>query len=57
MFSGRHALPLGKDEQFVIDRDGTRLQHILNFLRAPEGYKMELTEDQAIQHSLKDKAS
>ncbi|KAJ1428873.1 BTB/POZ protein [Ochromonadaceae sp. CCMP2298] len=42
MFSGRHAMPLGKDEHFFIDRDGTHFRHILNFLRAPEGYKVEV---------------
>ncbi|KAJ1395611.1 BTB/POZ protein [Ochromonadaceae sp. CCMP2298] len=40
MFSGRHALPLGKDEHFFIDRDGTHFRHILNFLRSPESYKV-----------------
>jgi hypothetical protein len=42
MFSGKHALPLGKDEHFFIDRDGRNFYHILNFLRSPEGYKVGL---------------
>jgi len=42
MFSGRHALPLGKDEHFFIDRDGRHFYHILNFLRSPEGFKVGL---------------
>ncbi|KAJ1429909.1 BTB/POZ protein [Ochromonadaceae sp. CCMP2298] len=42
MFSGRHALPKGEDGHFFIDRDGTHFRHILNFLRSPEGYTMEL---------------
>ncbi|KAJ1407992.1 BTB/POZ protein [Ochromonadaceae sp. CCMP2298] len=42
MFSGRHALPKGEDGYFFIDRDGTHFRHILNFLRSPEGYKVEI---------------
>ncbi|KAJ1444065.1 BTB/POZ protein [Ochromonadaceae sp. CCMP2298] len=42
MFSGRHALPLGKDGHFFIDRDGRHFYHILNFLRSPEGFKVEV---------------
>ncbi|KAJ1411616.1 BTB/POZ protein, partial [Ochromonadaceae sp. CCMP2298] len=38
MFSGRHALSKGEDGYFFIDRDGRHFYHILNFLRAPEGY-------------------
>eukprot|EP00601_Ochromonadales_sp_CCMP2298_P024537 CAMPEP_0173274124 /NCGR_PEP_ID=MMETSP1143-20121109/2274_1 /TAXON_ID=483371 /ORGANISM="non described non described, Strain CCMP2298" /LENGTH=319 /DNA_ID=CAMNT_0014210917 /DNA_START=1108 /DNA_END=2067 /DNA_ORIENTATION=- len=45
MFSGRHALPLGKDEHFFIDRDGTHFRHILNFLRSPEGYQVSRGAD------------
>ncbi|KAJ1420600.1 BTB/POZ protein [Ochromonadaceae sp. CCMP2298] len=43
MFSGRHALPKGDDGHFFIDRDGKHFQHILNFLRKPEAYKVEVT--------------
>jgi hypothetical protein len=42
MFSGRHTLPKGEDGYFFIDRDGTHFRHILNFLRSPESYKMEV---------------
>jgi hypothetical protein len=42
MFSGRHALPVGEDGYFFIDRDGKHFQNILNFLRSPEGYKVEV---------------
>jgi hypothetical protein len=47
MFSGRHALPKGKDGYFFIDRDGTHFRHILNFLRSPESYKPVLTNAEA----------
>jgi hypothetical protein len=42
MFSGRHALSKGEDGYFFIDRDGTHFRHILNFLRTPQGYKVEV---------------
>ncbi|KAJ1409253.1 BTB/POZ protein [Ochromonadaceae sp. CCMP2298] len=42
MFSGRHALTKGDDGCFFIDRDGTHFRHILNFLRSPEGFKVEI---------------
>jgi hypothetical protein len=42
MFSGRHTLPKGEDGYFFIDRDGTHFRHILNFLRSPESYKMDV---------------
>jgi hypothetical protein len=42
MFSGRHTLPKGEDGYIFIDRDGTHFRHILNFLRSPEGYKVEV---------------
>jgi hypothetical protein len=42
MFSGRHALPKGEDGYFFIDRDGTHFRHILNFLRSPESFKVEV---------------
>jgi hypothetical protein len=42
MFSGRHALPLDDEGYFFIDRDGTHFRHILNFLRQPEGFSVDL---------------
>jgi hypothetical protein len=42
MFSGRHALPLDDGGYFFIDRDGTHFRHILNFLRQPEGFSVDL---------------
>jgi hypothetical protein len=42
MFSGRHALPKGEDGYIFMDRDGTHFRHILNFLRSPEGYQVEV---------------
>jgi hypothetical protein len=45
MFSGRHALPT-TGEYFFIDRDGTHFRHILNFLRQPEGFKVDLPPEQ-----------
>jgi vacuolar-type H+-ATPase subunit H len=42
MFSGRHTLPKGEDGYYFIDKDGTHFRHILNFLRSPESYKMEV---------------
>jgi hypothetical protein len=42
MFSGRHALPKGEDGYIFIDRDGMHFRHILNFLRSPEDYKVEV---------------
>ncbi|KAJ1413003.1 BTB/POZ protein [Ochromonadaceae sp. CCMP2298] len=44
MFSGRHSLPI-RDGHFFIDRDGRHFRHILNFLRAPEGYRCEVKGD------------
>jgi hypothetical protein len=46
MFSGRHALPLDEEGYFFIDRDGVHFRHILNFLRQPEGFKVDLPEGQ-----------
>jgi vacuolar-type H+-ATPase subunit H len=49
MFSGRHALPRGKDGYFFVDRDGTHFRHILNFLRSPESYKPGLTGAEEVE--------
>jgi hypothetical protein len=43
MFSGRHALPLDSEGYHFIDRDGTHFRHILNFLRDPENFTIELS--------------
>jgi hypothetical protein len=43
MFSGRHVLPLDEDGYIFIDRDGTHFRHILNFLRDPERFSLELS--------------
>jgi hypothetical protein len=43
MFSGRHALPKNEDGFFFIDRDGTHFRHILNFLRNPDDFTVDLS--------------
>mmetsp|Transcript_15307 Transcript_15307/g.26962 ORF Transcript_15307/g.26962 Transcript_15307/m.26962 type:complete len:200 (-) Transcript_15307:32-631(-) len=42
MFSGRHALPLDEDGYHFVDRDGTHFRYILNFLRSPETFELDL---------------
>lgn len=42
MFSGRHALTLNKNDEFFVDRDGTHFRFILNFLRDPEHFSVDL---------------
>jgi len=42
MFSGRHDVPETDDGAFFIDRDGSVFNHILNYLRAPEKFHMDL---------------
>jgi hypothetical protein len=42
MFSGRHALQKNDVGAYFIDRDGMHFRHILNFLRAPENFVMNL---------------
>jgi hypothetical protein len=46
MFSGRHPLHLDDEGYFFIDRDGTHFRHILNFLRQPEEFSVDLPEGQ-----------
>lgn len=46
MFSGRHALSLDADGYHFIDRDGTHFRYILNFLRAPEKFSVDLLPTQ-----------
>ncbi len=43
MFSGRHALHKNSNGQFFIDRDGTHFRHILNFLRDPRKFVVNLS--------------
>jgi len=43
MYSGRHELVQDDEGFHFIDRDGTHFRYILNFLRAPENFKCELT--------------
>lgn len=42
MFSGRHAFNLDEEGYFFIDRDGTHFRYILNFLRSPETFELDL---------------
>ena len=49
MFSGRHALILDKEEFYFIDRDGTHFRHILNFLRNPEKFQLNLSGEHRIE--------
>jgi vacuolar-type H+-ATPase subunit H len=42
MFNGRHTLVLDKEGYHFIDRDGTHFRYILNFLRSPESFILEL---------------
>jgi hypothetical protein len=37
MFSGRHMLPVTRDDAYFIDRDGEYFKYILNFLRSERG--------------------
>jgi hypothetical protein len=43
MFSGRHEMLLDEDGYIFIDRDGTHFRHILNFLRNPELFSIDLS--------------
>jgi hypothetical protein len=42
MFSGRHELHKDDEGNVFIDRDGTHFEEILNFLRSPETYEVDL---------------
>lgn len=42
MFSGHYALPIDDDGYFFIDRDGAIFDYILEFLRDPENFHLEL---------------
>lgn len=42
MFSGRHDLKKNEAGAFFIDRDWTHFRHILNFLRSPERFQLNL---------------
>eukprot|EP01032_Pedospumella_encystans_P014702 gene14702-16865_t len=43
MFSGRHTMHLDEDGHYFLDRDGTHFRLILNFLRSPETFELDLT--------------
>ena len=42
MFNGRYALVLDAEGYHFIDRDGTHFRYILNYLRSPESFILEL---------------
>lgn len=42
MFSGRHPLKKNDAGAYFVDRDGLHFRHILNFLRNPESWKLNL---------------
>lgn len=42
MFSGSHKLKKYEAGAYFIDRDGIRFRHILNFLRDPESFQINL---------------
>lgn len=44
MFNGRHTLVQDTEGYLFIDRDGTHFRYILNFLRSPETFEVNLTE-------------
>ena len=46
MFSGRHEVPLDEEGRYFIDRDGTHFRHILNFLRNPENFRVNLSSNE-----------
>lgn len=45
-FSGRHANETDEEGYHFIDRDGTHFRHILNFLRDPCNFTLEIPEGQ-----------
>jgi hypothetical protein len=45
MFSGRHDLKKNHAGAFFIDRDGRHFHQILNFLRSPETYQLNMETD------------
>ena len=47
MFSGRHELQLDEDGYYFIDRDGTHFGHILNFLRGPDEFIINISDEDA----------
>ena len=42
MFNGRHTLVLDAEGYHFIDRDGTHFRYILNYLRSPEAFEVDL---------------
>jgi hypothetical protein len=55
MFSGRHDLKKNRSGAFFIDRDGMHFRQILNFLRSPETYKLNMEAN--LKEELKDEAN
>lgn len=43
IFSGYHMLPMDEEGYHFIDRDGTHFRYILNFLRSPEAFMVDLS--------------
>jgi hypothetical protein len=46
MFSGRHEIPKDDEGHYFIDQDGTHFGEILNYLRSPETYTVELASSE-----------
>lgn len=44
MFSGRHELHTDSDGTYFIDRDGTHFRYILNFLRNPDDFVLDIPD-------------
>jgi hypothetical protein len=41
---GRHALPKDEEGYYFVDKDGTHFRHILNFLRDPDHFEVDLSK-------------
>mmetsp|Transcript_35763 Transcript_35763/g.77178 ORF Transcript_35763/g.77178 Transcript_35763/m.77178 type:complete len:279 (-) Transcript_35763:8-844(-) len=49
MFSGRYSLSPGADGYHFIDRDGTHFRHILNLLRFPSEFEVDLPKGELME--------